>query len=273
MLYNILQNVRDKAPLVHNITNYVTVNDCANITLACGASPIMADDDAEVVEITELCKALNINIGTLNQRTIPAMLVAGKRAAKLGNPIVLDPVGAGASKLRTDTALQLMREVPFTAIRGNVSEIKTLALGTATTHGVDAAAEDKLDLNHLDDGIAFVKRLAEQTGAIIAVTGEVDLVVSAGEVACIYNGHAMMGRVTGTGCQLSALIAACLAANGEAPFKAVTAAIVAYGLAGELAARRLVDGDGNMAYRNYLIDAIYNMTAEQFKGGARYEYR
>ena len=135
MFEPIFENVRQKSPLVHNITNYVTVNDCANMLLACGGSPIMADDPEDAVEITAICGGLNINIGTLNQRTIPAMLAAGKRANELGHPVVLDPVGAGASTLRTDTALRLLNEVKFAVIRGNISEIKTLALGSGTTKG------------------------------------------------------------------------------------------------------------------------------------------
>ena len=131
MFEQIFENVRQKSPLVHNITNYVTVNDCANMLLACGGSPIMADDPEDAVEITAICGGLNINIGTLNQRTIPAMLAAGKRANELGHPVVLDPVGAGASTLRTDTALRLLSEVKFAVIRGNISEIKTLAWAAA----------------------------------------------------------------------------------------------------------------------------------------------
>ena len=138
MWKEILENVRARAPLVHNITNYVTVNDCANILLASGASPIMADDEQEVQEITSICGGLNINIGTLNSRTIPSMFAAGKQANALGHPVVLDPVGVGASGLRTQTAQALLSKVKFTVIRGNSSEIKTLALGAGTTHGVDA---------------------------------------------------------------------------------------------------------------------------------------
>ena len=124
-----LENVRRNMHLIHNITNYVTVNDVANVLLACGASPIMSDDKEEVEEITSICKGLNINIGTLNHRTIPSMLLAGKKANELSHPVVLDPVGAGASSLRTETALRLIREIRFDVIRGNISEIKSLALG------------------------------------------------------------------------------------------------------------------------------------------------
>ena len=144
MFKEIFDNVREKCPLIHNITNYVTVNDCANVVLACGASPIMADDKDEVSDIQTICGGLNINIGTLNSRTIESMLLAGKRANELGHPVVLDAVGAGASKLRTETANQLLKEVRFTVIRGNISEIKTLALGNGTTKGVDADLADRV---------------------------------------------------------------------------------------------------------------------------------
>ena len=144
MFEEILQNVYKNKPMVHNITNYVTVNDCANIILACGGSPIMADDIDEVCEITGICKSLVINIGTLNSRTVRAMASAGRKANELSHPVVLDPVGAGASRLRTDTAMQLLEEVRFAVIRGNISEIKTLASGSGTTKGVDADVADKV---------------------------------------------------------------------------------------------------------------------------------
>ena len=171
MLKNMLENVRKNCPLVHNITNYVTVNDCANIILACGASPIMADDENEVEEITTICGGLNINIGTLNKRTIASMLKAGKKANELNHPVVLDPVGAGASALRTETATKLLEEVKFSVIRGNISEIKTLALGSGTTKGVDADVADKVTEENLDEVIAFAKAFSAKTGAVIAITG------------------------------------------------------------------------------------------------------
>ena len=170
MLKEMLDHVREKCPLIHNITNYVTVNDCANILLACGGSPIMADDAEEAEEITAICGGLNINIGTLNQRTIPAMHLAGKKANELGHPVVLDPVGAGASKLRTNTAKALLEDIHFTVLRGNISEIKTLALGTGGAKGVDADIADRVTEDNLDEAVAFVKRFAGRTGAVIAVT-------------------------------------------------------------------------------------------------------
>ena len=271
------ENVRRTCPLIHNITNYVTVNDCANMVLACGASPIMADDAAEVEDITTICGGLNINIGTLNSRTITSMLLAGKKANQLGHPVVLDPVGAGASRLRTDTAFRLLRDVKFTVIRGNISEIKTLASGAGTTKGVDADVADKVTEENLDSAVAFAKAFAKafaaQTGAVIAITGAIDIVADAEKAYCIRNGNAMMSSITGTGCQLSALTAAFVTANPGHPLEAAAAAVCAMGLAGETAHKRLTPLDGNSTYRNYIIDAIYNMTPDQLEEGANYEVR
>ena len=272
MFQKMLENVRGKCPLIHNITNYVTVNDCANIVLACGASPIMSDDQSEVEEITTICGGLNINIGTLNKRTIESMFLAGKRANALSHPVVLDPVGAGASKLRTETAQKLL-EVKFTVIRGNISEVKTLASGSGTTKGVDADVADKVSEENLDSAVAFAKAFAEKTGAVVAITGAIDIVADGKKAYCVRNGHPMMSSITGTGCQLSAMTAAYVTANPEHPLEAAAAAVCAMGLAGEIAHARLSAQDGNSTYRNYIIDAIYNMTPEQLEEGAKYEVR
>lgn len=273
MLGKMLEQVRKTCPLIHNITNYVTANDCANILLACGASPIMADDGEEAAEITAVCSGLNINIGTLNSRTIPSMLMAGKRANELGHPVVLDPVGAGASRLRTETAKRLLAEVQFTVIRGNISEIKTLASGSGTTKGVDADMADRVTEENLNDVIVFAKAFAKETGAVIAITGAIDIVADSQKAYCIRNGHPMMSSVTGTGCQLSAMTAAFVTANPDHPLEAAAAAVAAMGHAGEIAYRRLTEMDGNAFYRTCIIDAIYNMTPEMLKKGANYEVR
>ena len=144
-----MERVREKKPLIHNITNYVTANACANILLACGASPIMADDPEEVEEITALCSGLNINIGTLSSRTIPSMLAAGKKANSLGSPVLLDPVGVGASGFRKETVERLLKEIHFTVIRGNVSEIKILAGSDVNLRGVDADGADRVTEENL----------------------------------------------------------------------------------------------------------------------------
>ena len=269
----IFENVRKKCPLIHNITNYVTVNDCANILLACGASPIMADDKEEAADITSVCAGLNINIGTLNSRTIESMLIAGKKANELNHPAVLDPVGTGASKLRTDTAYRLLEEVDFAVIRGNISEIKTLAMGSGTTKGVDADVADKVTEENLEEAVTFAKTFAKKTGAVVAITGAIDIVADGERAYCIRNGHPMMSSITGTGCQLSAMTAAFVTANPDKKLEAAAAAVCAMGLAGEIAHQRLGALDGNSSYRNYIIDAVYNMSPEQLEKGADYEVR
>ena len=273
VLKTMLENVRAKSPLVHNITNYVTVNDVANVLLAAGGSPIMSDDADDVEDITSICGGLNINIGTLNKNTIPSMFLAGKKANALGHIVLLDPVGAGASRLRTDTANRLMHEVRFDAVRGNISEIKTLCTGSGTTKGVDADAVDAVTEANLDDGVALVKAFAKQTGCIIAVTGAIDLVSDGARCWCIRNGRAEMSRITGTGCQLSALMTAFLVANPDRKLDAAAAAVCMMGLAGEIGWANMQPGDGNSTYRNRIIDAIFNMTGDALEEGAKYELR
>ena len=262
MFRQLLENVRNTTPLVHNITNYVTVNDCANILLACGASPIMADDPEEVEDIQTICGGLNINIGTLNKSTIPAMFAAGAKANSCGHPVILDPVGTGASRLRTDTANKLLEQLRFTVIRGNVSENKMMALGAGTTKGVDANVGDAVTDATLDSAIAFAKQFAEKTGAVVAITGAIDIVADAHKAYVLRNGHPMMSRVTGTGCMLTAMIAAYLVANPDHPLEASAAAVCAMGVCGERAHQRLTERDGNATYRNFLIDEVYGLTGD-----------
>lgn len=273
MFEQIFENVRRKSPLIHNITNYVTVNDCANMLLACGGSPIMADESEDAVEITAICGGLNLNIGTLNQRTISAMFAAGRRAKELGHPIVLDPVGAGASRLRTDTALGLLREVCPTVIRGNISEVKTLALGSGTTKGVDADVADKVTEDNLDEAVVFAKGFAQRIETVVAITGAIDIVTDGKRAFCIRNGRPEMSAITGTGCQLSALTAAFVTANPGKSLDAAAAAVCAMGLCGEIAFKRLTEMDGNSSYRNYIIDAMYRLTPAALEKGAKYEVR
>lgn len=268
-----LDNVRSKSPLVHNITNYVTVNDVANIILACGASPIMSDDEGDVEDITSICGGLNINIGTLNSRTVPSMFLAGKKANELGHAVLLDPVGAGASRMRTDTASELMRRVRFDVVRGNISEIKTLYFGSGSTKGVDADAVDAVTDTTLDTAIEFVKAFATKADCIVAVTGAIDLVGDKERCYVIRNGRPEMGRITGTGCQLSGMMTAFLAANPDNKLDAVAAAVCAMGLAGEIGWERMRPGDGNSTYRNRIIDAVYNLTGDKLEEGAKYEIR
>lgn len=273
MLGSCLENVRKTTPLVHNITNYVTVNDVANVLLACGGSPIMSDEPEDVEDITSICGGLNINIGTLNQSSIKGMFLAGKKANELGHKVLLDPVGAGASKLRTDTAVKLMEEIDFTVIRGNISEIKTLALGSGTTKGVDADVADAVTEDSLDQAVAFVKSFAKLTGSVVAITGAIDLVSDSDKCYVIRNGRPEMGKITGTGCQLSGMMTAFLVANPGNELEAAAAAVCTMGLAGEIGWANMKEGDGNSTYRNRIIDAIYNMDKETLDKGAKYEVR
>ena len=251
----------------------MTVNDVANVLLACGASPIMSDEPEDVEDITSICGGLNINIGTLNRRSIEGMYRAGRKACELGHTVLLDPVGAGASALRTDTALGLMKEIRFTAIRGNISEIRTLAMGSGTTRGVDADTADAVTEESLDSAVKFAKDLAAASGAVIAITGALDLVADADRCFVIRNGRPQMGRITGTGCQLSGMMTAFLTASPDAPLEAAAAAVCAMGLAGEIGWTRMQEGDGNSTYRNRIIDAVFNMDGKTLDAGARYEIR
>jgi hydroxyethylthiazole kinase len=272
MFEEMLNNVRNKRPIVHCITNYVTVNDCANMLLAAGASPIMADDIGEAEEITSICGALDINIGTLNERTIASMFKAGKAANALGRLAVLDPVGAGASPLRTNTALKLLEEVNFSVIRGNISEIKTISQGSGTTKGVDADVSDAVTESSLPEAVRFAKALSASTGAVVAITGAIDIVADEGKAYIIRNGHTMMSQITGTGCMLTALIAAYCGANPDRLLDAAAAAVAAMGLCGEIAYKRTSEaGAGTGTFRTLLIDAMSQLDSEALNGGIKVE--
>ncbi len=274
MFKEIFENVTAKTPLVHNITNYVTVNDCANIILACGGSPIMADDINEVEDITSICTSLVINIGTLNERTVKSMIAAGKRANQLNHPVVLDPVGAGASKLRNETILELLNEVKFSVIRGNISEIKFVASGSGMAKGVDAAEGDAVNADNLEDVINLAKNLSRDTGAVIAITGAVDIIADSKKAYIIKNGHPLMSKVTGTGCMLSAVIGSFAGANPDNMLDATACAVSSMGICGELAHKKLEANDaGTNSYRTYIIDFMSKMNHELFEGSAKIEGR
>lgn len=266
----IISNVRSNVPLVHFITNYVTVNDVANMMLACGGSPIMSDEIDDVEDITSICNATVINIGTLNKNTIEAMIVAGKKANELGHPVILDPVGAGASKLRTETTFRLLKEVKFAVIRGNISEIKTVYSGSGSTKGVDADVADAVTDKNLAETAAFAKELSKTTGAVIAITGAIDIVADSKKAFAIRNGVAKMSKITGTGCMLNGVVAGYLAANADRALTAVVAAVAAEGLCGEIAAKKVeAEGSGTLSLRNFLIDAMSNLDGDTLEQGAR----
>jgi len=270
-LSNALKNVRTTTPLVHCITNYVTVNDCANALLACGGSPIMSDEPLDVGDIQAICGGLVLNIGTLNAQTISGMKVAGAKATELGHPIVLDPVGAGASALRTQTAGELLDGYDVKVIRGNMSEMKALAGAAASTRGVDVNPDDAVTDENLSESAAFAKSLAAKTGAVVAITGAIDVVADAERAYAIRNGSPIMGKITGAGCMLTCVTAAYAVANPNALLEGVVAAVAGMGVAGEMAAARMQPVDGNASFRTYLIDALYHLNGQALEVVSRVE--
>ena len=264
-----LMLVREKKPLVQCITNFVTVNDCANIILASGGSPTMASHPLEVEEAVAGVQALVCNMGAIDK--IDSMLLAGKEANRLKKPVILDPVGAGGTQLRRDAVRKLLEEVRFTVIRGNASEIRYLAGQQSTGSGVDVSNPDEITEGNLPAAVSMAEELAEKLNTVIAISGKID-VISDGSRSCVLrNGCAAMARITGSGCMLTALIGAFCGAC-EDPFAAACSAMAAMGISGEIAdAKRLRNGTGNATFRNDLIDAVFNLTQEQLKQGVRYE--
>ena len=265
-----LSLVRERAPLVQCITNFVTVNDCANIILAAGGSPSMADDVREAAEAVRGSAALVCNLGAI--AAVDAMVSAGKTADELGKPVVLDPVAAGNTALRRQESGRLLAGVKFAAIRGNASEIRALARGELTGSGVDVSGEDAVTDATLPRTVETARLLAKQTGAVVAVSGPIDVVTDGGQTILLRNGCATMARITGSGCMLTSLLGAFCGADPGHPFEAACAAIAAMGVAGDLAEeRRLRNGTGNATFRTDLIDAVFNLTEEQLNGRVRYE--
>jgi hydroxyethylthiazole kinase len=236
-----LRELRERKPLVHQITNYVVMNETANATLALGALPVMAHAPQEVEEMAALAGALVLNIGTPSEHWIEAMLLAGKAAS---GPIVLDPVGAGATRYRTETARRLLDELDVTVVRGNAAEIATLAGRQAEIRGVESIGTD--------EGAAELARAAAQSlGTVAAVTGPVDHVSDGARVVAVANGHPLLASVTGTGC-MSTAMTGCFLAVAE-PFDAAVCALVAFGVAGEDAAR---EAGGPGSFHVGLYDAL-----------------
>lgn len=257
----LLNRLKNKKPLIHNITNYVTVNDCANILLAIGASPIMADDLREAEDITSIASALVINIGTLNERTIESMIASGKKANELNIPVVLDPVGAGASSFRNETTKRILEEIKISVLRGNMSEIKFIAGLECETKGVDASESDlKSDS---DEGVRVAESLAKRFNCTVAITGVCDIVSDGEKSVTIENGTKMLSNVTGTGCMTTALVGGYLGAceTKEDLFIAAISGIVSMGICGEIAEEK----SGNIGLGSFhmaIIDAVSNLDEE-----------
>ena len=257
-----LRRVRERKPLVHNITNYVVMNYTAMALLACGAAPVMAHALEEVEEMVSLAGALVLNIGTLSPAWIEAMVKAGKRANALGVPVILDPVGAGATSLRTGAAKRLIEEASVQVVRGNASEILSLAPEKqgSRTKGVDS-------VHTVDQVTDTAVALARDLKLTLAMTGTVDLVTDGARVVHVMNGHAMMSRVTGTGCTATVIIGAFMAVERD-PLRAAWAGLSYFGFAGEKAAAQ---APGPGTFQVALLDALYEMTEDELTAGARIE--
>ena len=239
----VLRRLGGERPLVHHITNYVTVNLVANVTLSTGALPVMAHASEEVEEMSSLASALVLNIGTLDGPQVESMLLAGKRANERGIPVVLDPVGAGATSLRTKTAERLLSELDVSVVCGNAGEIATLAGLSAEVRGVESLAGDAREA---------AETAAGTLGVTVAATGEADYVSDGERTLVVENGHPLMGRVVGLGCASTAVVGCFAAASGTDP-ETVAGALACFGRAGEVAAEK-ADGPGTFEPR--LLDAL-----------------
>ena len=254
-----LRVLRERKPLVHQITNYVVMNETANATLALGALPVMAHAREEVEEMVALAGALVLNIGTLSSHWVDAMIVAGKAANAVGTPIVLDPVGAGATRYRTETARRMLSELDVTVVRGNQGEVATLVGVDAEVRGVESVGAA--------DNAADVARLAGRAlGVVASVTGPVDHVSDGDRLVAVSNGHELLATVTGTGCMSSAVTGCFLAAKPDAPFEAAVEALAAFGVAGEDAAR---DAKGPGTFHVNLYDALAALDPETLDARTR----
>jgi hydroxyethylthiazole kinase len=248
-IWSSIGEIRKTAPVVHNITNYVAMNNTANALLAIGASPVMAHAEDEVEDMVGIAGALVINIGTLSDPWIRAMFRSAYRAKARNVPVILDPVGAGATAYRTRTARQLLREASAAIIRGNASEILALHDETATTRGVDSTA-------HSHDAVGVARRLSEINGCVVCISGETDYIIRGDDVTRILNGHPMMTCVTGMGCIASALCGAFAAVNKDV-VEAAAQAMAVMGIAGEMAARD-TPGPGSLQVR--FLDILYRLS-------------
>jgi hydroxyethylthiazole kinase len=254
----LLTRIHDKHPLIHHITNFVVMNDTANATLALGALPVMAHAKEEVAEMVGAAGALVLNPGTLTPEWVDAMLIAGKRANELGVPVVYDPVGVGATKLRNETGARFLRELHLAVVRGNSGEVGALAGAGGVVKGVESVEGVK-------DPVQVAKDLARKYNTIVAITGKRDIISDGTRVLGVDNGHVMLKTITGTGCMATTTIAIFCAV--ERDFQVASAAALAcYGLAAQRAARR---AKGPGTFRAALLDALYQLTPAQVKTGAR----
>jgi hydroxyethylthiazole kinase len=250
--------IRERKPLVHQITNFVVMNETANATLALGALPVMAHAPQEVEEMASVASALVLNLGTLTDEWVEAMLLAGRAANRVNVPIVLDPVGAGATRYRTETSQRLLEELRVAVVRGNSAEIATLAGKEAQIRGVEAVGEV--------GGPELAREAARALGAVVAVTGAVDHVSDGQTVCAVENGHELLGTVTGTGCMSTAITGCFLGVRADDPLAAATEALVAFGVAGEDAAKK---AKGPGSFHVALYDALHGLEPKKLASRAK----
>lgn len=253
-----LSRIRAKKPLIHNITNFVVMNSTANVLLACGASPVMAHAPEEVEEMVSFADALVLNIGTLTPYWIDSMVKAGRRANEIGVPVILDPVGSGATSLRTRSAKRIMNEIDIRVVRGNASEVLSLADDNSKTKGVDA-------VHSVEDAAEAAVQLSKERQCTLAITGAIDLVTDGEKIYRVSNGHELMGYVTGTGCAASALIGAFLAVAVN-PLEAATTALSYFGLAGEKASEK---ANAPGSFQVAILDALFYINENSMREGAK----
>ncbi|WP_281699907.1 hydroxyethylthiazole kinase [Cetobacterium somerae] len=246
-----LKNIKEKTPLVYHLTNTVTINDCANITLAIGGSPLMSFCIEEIEEIIEFSSSVVLNIGTMDKSMETMAVEVGKIANKLKKPIILDPVGVGATKARKNLVNALLKEIKFTVIKGNMAEIKSILNIDSLSRGVDSLEKD-------DSGEKLVKLAAKKFNSVIAITGEIDYIGNQEIVFKVMNGHKKMELVTGTGCMISSLIGAFLGGKNNSLVSAV-GGVLSMGIAGELAEKNFI-GTGSLKVN--IMDNISNLTEE-----------
>lgn len=270
MFATILDNTRRIRPIIHCITNYVSAHDCANLLLACGASPIMADCIEEVEEITSHAQALVLNTGTLNEQKLASMIEAGKCANTLGIPVILDPVGVGASRFRKEAVKKLLDTIHFTVIRGNASEIETLSTFETVSYGIDTVPTK----GHTTSCVVPIRQaqyLSNQKDTIFVISGQTDWIIKQDTIYQVFNGHPCLTELTGTGCMLTSLIGAYCGAHPDVPLEATIAAVGVMGLCGELAHTKLTQLQGGTgALHRLLLDEISLLTPKQLEGGLRY---
>ncbi|MBZ9570026.1 hydroxyethylthiazole kinase [Methanobrevibacter sp. TMH8] len=263
-----LKNVKEKIPLTNCITNYVTINDCANAVLAIGGSPMMADDPEEIEDFVEIADTLVINIGKMSKSQIEAMLLGADYGTKTNTPIVLDPVGVGVTNLRNKIVLKLIKESNISAVRGNMSEIKTIAqlidldevksLNKSLSKGVDVSEGDETTKENLKSNAKIIKALAKEIDTVIIASGAIDIISDGKTVFACENGDSLMPKITGSGCMLSSIVGTFCGAND--PFIGGIAATIAMGVAGEEAGKIVrEEKTGTGTFRSKLIDYLYNM--------------